>query len=602
VNLHPKSSWTTLVLPTRDAICASLRLVGVAVMLVLILPAAAQAQFTTESDGNGGLIITGYTGTDTTVVIPGTIGALTVTGIAGSVNGGAFYANHNIISVTFPNTVMSIGIYAFKFCNNLRSVTIPDGLTTIGEAAFAESGLTSVTIPNSVTSIGASAFYDCASLASVTIPNSVTSIGASAFDGCTSLTSVTIPSNVTSIGDEAFSDTGLTSVTIPSNVTSIGNEAFYDCTSLTSITVSALNPSYSSVAGVLFNNNQTVLIQYPASEAGSSYTIPSSVSVISNYAFFSCESLTSVTIPTGVTSIGQQAFEFCKGLPSVTIPNSVTSIGEWAFQYCTNLTSATFMGNAPTMGTGVFLSTASGFTVDYYNGTTGFTSPLWLDSSGDSWPAVNLGQAAQTITFPTIANQQYPGPMIALGATAASGLAVSYSVESGPATVSGSTLTLTGTGTVTVQASQAGNVTYLAATSVSQSFTVTAAPTLTFAQWEAGYSFSGSATATPEGDGVPNLLKYVYNINPALPMTTGEKAMLPVVTTTATTQTLTYYQYFSLTGVTVEVQTSPDLQTWTTVPNNDITQIGAVGSDAIMQAQVTITPPRQFIRLNVTSP
>jgi len=217
-----------------------------------------------------------------------------------------------------------------------------------------------------------------------------------------------------------------------------------------------------------------------------------------------------------------------------------------------------------------------------------------------------INQAPQTITFPTIVGQEYPGPKVALGATATSGLTVSYSIVSGPATVSGSTLTLTGIGTVKVQAIQTGNTNYLAATSVTQSFTVTAAP-LTLAQWEAQYFNStqmgnaaiSGATATPEGDGVPNLLKYVYNIDPAQPMTATERALLPVVVITATTETLTYYQYSFLTGVTVEVQTSPDLQNWTTV---SATQIGTDGSDAIMQAKVTITPPRQFIRVHVTMP
>ena len=83
--------------------------------------------------------------------------------------------------------------------------------------------------------------------------------------------------------------------------------------------------------------------------------------------------------------------------------------------------------------------------------------------------------ASQTITFPFPGAQTYPGS-VTLQATASSGLPVTYAVLSGPATVSGSTLTTTGTGTVTVQANQAGNGTYSAATPVSQKFKVTAAP------------------------------------------------------------------------------------------------------------------------------
>ena len=83
-------------------------------------------------------------------------------------------------------------------------------------------------------------------------------------------------------------------------------------------------------------------------------------------------------------------------MTSVIIPNSVTSIGSDAFYYCTSLTIAVFMGNAPTMGSSVFGFNASGFTVGYYSGATGFTSPTWKDSSGDTYASDNLGSLPGT--------------------------------------------------------------------------------------------------------------------------------------------------------------------------------------------------------------
>ena len=256
----------------------------------------------------------------------------------------AFSGCTGLTSITIPDSVTSIGGDAFYNCSGLTSVhisdiakwcaisfgdydanplkyghnlyvnsvlvkdlIIPDSVTSIGSYAFSGcSGLTSIVIPDSVTSIGNYAFWGCTGLTSVTIPDSVTSIGNSAFSGCSGLTSVTIGSGVTSIGDYAFSYcTGLTSVTIGNSVTSIGSYAFRDCSGLTSI------------------------------------TIPNSVTSIGRSAFRDCSGLTSVTIPDSVTSIGNSAFEGCSGLTSMTIPDSVTSIGDYAFSGCTGLTSVT---------------------------------------------------------------------------------------------------------------------------------------------------------------------------------------------------------------------------------------------------------------------
>ena len=166
--------------------------------------------------------------------------------------------------------------------------------------------------------------------------------------------------------------TCLTNLTIPNSVTSIGGQAFWRCTNLTSISVDGLNPTYSSVNGVLFNKTQTTLVQYPAGIAATSYTIPNTVTSIGDgafeygarltnvsipigvtsigdYAFWACNSLTNITIPDSVTTIGTNAFSDCTGLTSVTIGNGVTDIRFAAFYECTNLTALHFDGNAPTL-------------------------------------------------------------------------------------------------------------------------------------------------------------------------------------------------------------------------------------------------------------
>ena len=179
--------------------------------------------------------ITGYTGAGGAVVIPASIGGAPVTAIGELAFSPDYQGIQSITSVTIPNSVTSIGNYAFNGCSGLTSVTIGSEVTSIGGGAFNGcTGLTSITIPNSVTSIGNDAFAVCSSLTSVTIPDSVTSIGDGAFSGCSRLTSVSIPAGVTSIGNDAFSYcSGLTSVTIGSGVTSIGNYAFKGCSGLT---------------------------------------------------------------------------------------------------------------------------------------------------------------------------------------------------------------------------------------------------------------------------------------------------------------------------------------------------------------------------------
>ena len=229
-----------------------------------------------------------------------------------------------------------------------QTTTIPSGAVAI------PSSVTNGSITYSVTSIGELAFYHCRNLTSVVIGNGVTHIGKMAFDYCNNLRSITIPDSVTSIGNQAFQDCWkLTSVVIGDGVTHIGEDAFIYCKSLTEIEVAENNPEFSSKEGVLFNKDQTTLIQFPGGKKGD-YTIPNSVSHVVYGAFWNCSSLASVTIPDSVTSIGDRMFYECSSLTSITIPDSVTSIGELAFYCCSSLASVTIPDSVTSIGESAF--------------------------------------------------------------------------------------------------------------------------------------------------------------------------------------------------------------------------------------------------------
>ena len=286
-----------------------------------------------------------------------------------SLGNATFYGCSKMTEVSIPSSVNSFGGYNFLDCRSLRTVVIPDGVTTLRSDMFHScTSLTSITLPSSVTGIARGVFYNCTSLASISIPSGVTSIGESAFRNCTSLQQISIPASVTRIG----------------------NYAFLYCDSLTAIDVASGNQNYSSLDGVLFNNNRTVLICCPGNKQGTysvpsgvteigdsafqasritSVSIPSSVTSIITDAFRDCTELETVNMASGLLSIDEGVFRNCSSLTDVSIPASVTSIGNYAFSGCTSLISAeigagvTTIGNYAFSGCGSLLSTGAGGSV-----------------------------------------------------------------------------------------------------------------------------------------------------------------------------------------------------------------------------------------------
>ena len=335
-------------------------------------------------------------------------------------------------NTVIPNSVTSIGDFAFYSCYGLTSITIPNSVTSIGDNAFCNcSGLTSVTIGNSVTSIGYSAF-SCSSLTSITIPNSVTSIGEMAFWCSSSLESIVvedgntkydsrencnaiietennaliagckntvIPNSVTSIGYGAFACSGLTSVTIPNSVASIGDVAFWCCSGLTNVEIPNGVTSIGRQAfdGTGLYNNQPDglfivdgwLLGYKGDAPTGEVIIPNSVVGVADLALAGCSDITSVEIPNSVTSIGHQAFDGCSGLTSITIPNSVTSIGNSAFNGCSGLTNVEIPNGVTSIGYAAFNNCSGLASVTIGNGVTAIEDYAF-NSCGNLKKVINL--------------------------------------------------------------------------------------------------------------------------------------------------------------------------------------------------------------------
>ena len=241
----------------------------------------------------------------------------------------------NNSTIQIPNTVTSIGSYAFSNTAISGSLLIPSSVTEIGEGAFKNCrSITDLSLPSNLKRIGNSVFYACGFVGKLTIPNSVTEIGDYAFYDCNSLNKDLILSeNLKKIGSYAFARCTKFSegnLTIPNSVTEIGDGAFSNCSSFNSLTLS------------------------------------NKLTKIGNQAFMNCHSLSgNLTIPNSVTEIGDEAFSYCRGFNgNLTLPNNLKTIRKKAFNGCNSLNGNLTIPNSVTeIGEGAFLN-CSGFNAD----------------------------------------------------------------------------------------------------------------------------------------------------------------------------------------------------------------------------------------------
>lgn len=162
---------------------------------------------------------------------------------------------------------------------------------------------------------------------------------------------ITIPAKingltVTTIGKGAFVQTGMGSLNIPASITDIKPNAF-KLSGFNKIEVDKNNSNYTSINGVLFSKDKTVLFAYPKENSATSYIIPDGVKIIESTAFMGASNLNNIVIPDGVTTIKENAFYLWSNLKNVSIPTSVKSIGRDAFDFsvCSKVNNGYYISN-----------------------------------------------------------------------------------------------------------------------------------------------------------------------------------------------------------------------------------------------------------------
>ncbi len=313
----------------------------------------------------------------TEVIIPAEIDGYTVTAIGEN----AFSGNNDVVSISIPASVQTIGKEAFDECKSLESVVFAEGslLQSIGEHAFSGIAISSITLPANLTETGEWAFSGCSNLTTVEFEedSKMQIISKGSFSNC-KFTSITIPASVTEIKEYAFQNIPLESVVFEegSQLQSLSNGAFYD----TKLSFVILPQSITSVASyALYTNTSTTIVLVPKAEAevewnayaiggnssvyfsdsegwgesgnclyfitangtASIVAMPNSNGTMANYEagtspLYNNTNITKVNI-IDATSIGENAFEGCSGITSVSIPQSVESVGANAFKGCTAL-------------------------------------------------------------------------------------------------------------------------------------------------------------------------------------------------------------------------------------------------------------------------
>lgn len=235
---------------------------------------------------NSSVTITGYSGSSSTLVIPGSIDTMTVTAI----NSYSFSNLSFLQSVRFPDTIVSISSRAFYNCSNLTYVELP-----VSWQQVPDYNTNSTSNYHHLSDYYRSPFDCCYSLSTVIVPAGMTVIPRYAFRNLPNIKHINLPNSIMMIGSHAFQNSGIRSIDIPDNVTYIGSWTFQNCTYLEKI------------------------------------DFPEKLTKIESFAFENCNSLTSILLPDTITHMSGRAFYNCNNLQNVNIPMNWSYVPDWNY-------------------------------------------------------------------------------------------------------------------------------------------------------------------------------------------------------------------------------------------------------------------------------
>lgn len=233
------------------------------------------------------------------------------------------FSGSNISNVSFPSTLEEIGGGAFRNCKLLTcNLIFPESLQTIGDFAFTESGITgTLTLPSNIKTIGRDAFASCVGLSgSLSIPDGITEIQSGTFAGSGFTGLLHLPNSIEIIGSYAFRGSKFKGeLYLPSGLLTIDDEAF---------------------KGTLF----------------SSVVLPSELRDLGPQAFENCSRLSGVIeLPKNILVFPQRLFRNCTLISGIKFHKDVEAIAEYAFENCYGITQLISEAKyPPILGSGCF--------------------------------------------------------------------------------------------------------------------------------------------------------------------------------------------------------------------------------------------------------